>query len=114
MVDHEDLQPLFEVGISQDSGTVLVSFSGELDIFTAPNMRQAFSDPEVASASRARVDLTEATFLDSTALGVIIAACRRVKKRDGGAFGVICSEGTVRQVLETSGLIDYLQVMDRA
>jgi anti-sigma B factor antagonist len=104
----------FTVGISQDRGSALVSFSGELDILTAPHMRQAFLDPEVASASRVQVDLTQATVFDSSAMGVIVAACMRVKEKDGGAFGVTCPDGMVRRVLEISGLIDYLQVENGA
>jgi anti-sigma B factor antagonist len=110
-VDHEELQPLVTVGISRDRESALVSFSGELDIFTAPNMRQAFLDPEVTGASKVQVDLTQASFFDSSAVGVIVAACRRVREKDGGVFGVTCPDGIVRRILEISGLIEYLQVV---
>lgn len=114
MADYEELQPLFTVGIALDRGSALVSFSGELDIAAAPNMRQAFLDPEVAFASQVQVDLTQVTFFDSIAIGVIVAACRRIRAMDGGVFGVTCPGGNVRQVLEISGLIEYLQVKDRS
>jgi anti-sigma B factor antagonist len=109
MTDHEELQTLDTVGISQDRGSALVSFSGELDISTAPDMRQAFMDPEVTSASKVQVDLTRATFLDSSAMGLIVAACKRVRNT-GGAFGMTCPDGVVRRILEISGLIEYLQI----
>jgi anti-sigma B factor antagonist len=86
-----------------------VSFSGELDVSRALAMRDAFSEPPVANAPAVRVDLTNATFLDTTAMGLIVAGCRRIRQ-EGGTFSVTCGHGTVRRVLEISGLIEYLQV----
>jgi anti-sigma B factor antagonist len=111
VADYEDTQvAAFDVGISHDQGSILVSFSGELDIMTAETMRQVFLHPDVASASQVRVDLTQATFLDSSAIGLLVAACRRVRSTTG-TFGVTCPDGNVRQVLEVYGLIEYLQVV---
>lgn len=113
MMDSEELHSLFTVAISQDHGSTLVSFVGELDIVAAPAMRQVFLDPEIAGAPRVKVDMERVTFFDSSALGVVIAACRRVKEKEGGEFSVICSgAGVVRSILTISGLIDYLQVVD--
>jgi hypothetical protein len=42
----------------------------------ASRRRQAFLDPEVDRSAQVRVDLTRATFVDSTALGVVVAACK--------------------------------------
>jgi anti-sigma B factor antagonist len=110
MTHEETQQPGFGYAISQRCGTTLITFSGELDIVAAPTMRQAFLDADAASASGVEVDLTAATFLDSTGLGIIIAACRRARAHDGVAFGVTCPDGIARSVIEISGLIDYLQV----
>jgi anti-sigma B factor antagonist len=109
MSDHEETKPLFTVGIFQNRVSALVSFSGELDVFAAPNMRQAFLHPDVARAINVQVDLTKATFFDSSALGILVSACKRARE-EGGAFGVTCPEGMVRQVLEMSGVVEYLQV----
>lgn len=102
--------PAFGVGISIDSEPTLVSFSGELDISAAATMRQVFLTPDVADATQVQIDLTETTFLDSIGMGIIVAACKRIRAKDGGVFGVTCPDGVVRRVLETAGLIDYLHV----
>lgn len=114
MTDQEEIQPpVFDMEISQDSGAIRVLFSGELDFATAPNMWELFLHPDVVGASQVRVDLTDVTFFDSSALGVIVAACRKTRETDGRTFSVTCPDGLARRVLEISGLIDYLQVEDR-
>ena len=81
---HNDIEPAFAVEIAHRAGSTLVSFSGELDIASAGDMRESLERSDVAGASTVQVDLAEVTFLDTTGLGVLIAACKRVHgtKRD--------------------------------
>ena len=109
MIDQDAGPPTFSVDIASSDGASAVSFAGELDISIAEAMRRTLLNPMVANATSVRVDLTEATFLDSSALGVIVIACRRA--RDVGApFSVVVGDGIVRRIIAVSGLIDYLQV----
>lgn len=108
---HNDIEPAFAVEIAHRAGSTLVSFSGELDIASAGDMRESLERSDVAGASTVQVDLAEVTFLDTTGLGVLIAACKRVRGTSGTYF-VTCGEGIARRVLEVSGLIDYLQVAE--
>lgn len=109
MTDQYGGSPLFGVGITSRDGAINVAFCGELDITAAPAMREAFQDPDVAEASTLHVDLTKVTFLDSSALGLIVTVCRRARDA-GSTFAVICNDGIVRRVLAISGLIEYLHV----
>ena len=68
-----------------------------------------FLSRSVVSTPRVSVDLTQATFLDSTAMGLIVAGCRRLR-REGAAFSVTCGNGMVRRVFEVSGLIEFLEI----
>lgn len=49
------------------------------------------------------------TFLDSSGIGVIISACKRVRA-SGGTLSVTCGSGSVRRSIEIMGLVDYLEV----
>ena len=109
MTDEDGGLPLFAVDIASRSGVMAVSFSGELDVSMSQAMGGAFLHPGVADAASVRVDLTRATFLDSSALGLIVMACRRTRDA-GNSFSVVCGDGIVRRVLAVSGLIDYLRV----
>jgi len=94
--------------IRQD-GSILVKLSGELDLANAEELRETLVHPDVLSADAVRVDLTRVTFLESTTIGLIVSACKRIRGRAGN-FSVICEEGTPRRVLEITGLVQYLQI----
>lgn len=110
MADHqEEAQAAFVRRHRSDDGSILLFCSGDFDISTVQTMRDAFLHVEVADAPQVGVDLIGATFLDSSAIGLLVAACKRTRAR-GAAFSVSCNPGPVRLVLEISGLIEYLQV----
>jgi anti-sigma B factor antagonist len=94
--------------IRQD-GAILVKLSGELDLANAEGLRETLVHPDVLSADAVRVDLTRVTFLESTTIGLIVSACKRIRGRAGN-FSVICEEGTPRRALEVTGLVEYLQI----
>jgi anti-sigma B factor antagonist len=97
---------------SGDDGSVIVSLAGEFDLSTAEDLRETLVRSEVLDAPQVRIDLSGLTFLDSTGIGLLVAACKRVRNA-GGTFSVNCGLGPVpRQVLEAAGLIEYLDVED--
>ena len=65
--------------------------------------------PELLTAPEVRIDLTQVSFIDSTTIGFLVAACKK-ERSAGGIFSLRCSEGPVFRVLEVSGLIDFFKV----
>lgn len=110
MTDQDGWLPPFAIDITSRDGVMALSFSGELDVSMSQDMRRAFLRPDVADAASVRVDLTQATFLDSSALGLLVTACRRTQDA-GNSFSVLCGNGIARRVLAISGLTDYLHVV---
>ena len=94
-------------------GSITVMLAGEFDLSTAADLRACLVRPDVLGATQMQVDLTRVTFLDSSSIGVLVAACKHVR-RSGGAFAVICDDGPALRVLQISGLIDYFGVMSAA
>ncbi len=80
-----------------------VSLSGEVDIFTAPRFRECLVELLDTGVRRLVVDLSEVTFIDSTALGVLIGAVRRVHG-SGGSMAVVVATRPVERVLGVTGL----------
>src|SRR3954463_4629973 len=66
-----------------DAERHVVAVRGEIDLFTAPELKAAIVSAIEAGRTRLVVDLSETTFLDSTALGVLIGALKRLRTRDG-------------------------------
>src|SRR6476620_4551997 len=68
---------------SVDADTHVVAVAGEIDLFTAPEFKQRVSAPIDEGRTHVIVDLTETTFIDSSSLGVLIGAHRRLRRLEG-------------------------------
>ena len=86
-----------------DGKAHVVAVSGEVDLFTAPEFKQRMSAPIDAGRSRLVVDLSETSFIDSSSLGVLIGAHRRLKLR-GGALLVVCENEAITKTFKITGL----------
>ena len=86
-----------------DDDTHVVAVTGEIDLFTAPEFKQRMSDLIDAGRSRLVVDLSGTTFIDSSSLGVLIGAHRRLKLR-GGALLVVCENEAISKTFKITGL----------
>ena len=103
-----------EFGISDravDGNTHVVSVSGEIDLFTAPEFKQRVTAPIAAGADHVIVDLMETTFIDSSSLGVLIGAHRRLKGR-GGRLIVACDAESIVKTFRITGLDGVFQLVD--
>ena len=97
-------------GVDRRDGAVIVSLAGELDLYNAEEVRRALLDTLVDGAELLVVDLSEVTFIDSTALGVLIEARSRMADRSG--FRLAAPGLEVRRALEVSGLDRHFVVRD--
>jgi anti-sigma B factor antagonist len=86
-----------------NADTHVVAVTGEIDLFTAPEFKQRVSAPIDAGSSNVVVDLRATTFIDSSSLGVLIGAHRRLKLR-GGALVVVCDNEAIVKTFRITGL----------
>ena len=86
-----------------DDGTRVVAVTGEIDLFTAPEFKQSVSAPIDDGVATVVVDLTDTTFIDSSSLGVLIGAHRRLL-RLGGRLLVVCSNDAITKTFRITGL----------
>jgi anti-sigma B factor antagonist len=84
-------------------GTHVVAVTGEIDLFTAPEFKQRMSRPIDEGVQRVIVDLTATTFIDSSSLGVLIGAHRRLKQRNGSLV-VVCDNDAIVKTFKITGL----------
>jgi anti-sigma B factor antagonist len=81
----------------------VLAVRGEIDLFTAPELKQVLAESIEAGRVRIVVDLTDTTFLDSTALGVLIGAVKRLRSRDG-ALAIVNIDENISKTFEITGL----------
>jgi anti-sigma B factor antagonist len=85
------------------AGRHVIAVDGELDLAAAPDLRRAIEAAIDAGAVTLVIDLNEVTFIDSTAIGVLLATRERLV-RSGGSLEVVCVEPNVVRVLEIVGM----------
>jgi anti-sigma B factor antagonist len=81
----------------------VLAVRGEIDLFTAPELKQVLAESIEGGRIRIIVDLTDTTFLDSTALGVLIGAVKRLRSRDG-ALAIVNIDDNIAKTFEITGL----------
>ena len=67
-----------------DGADYIVSLGGEVDLYTAPELKQELHRLVGEGATRLVIDMSETTFIDSTTLGVLLSVVKRVRP-EGGA-----------------------------
>jgi anti-sigma B factor antagonist len=85
-----------------DDGTSIVAVAGELDLTTAPRLKWMLHDLVQAGRARLVIDLTDTTFMDSTALGVLVGVNRSLGA--GSRLAIVCSRSSVLKIFELSGM----------
>lgn len=91
-------------------GRRLIAVHGELDLFTAPELRTRLNDMIDDGTRQLIVDLSDTTFLDSTGLGVLIAVYKRMQSADG-ALVIIDSRNNVLKTFRVSGVDQLLTIV---
>jgi anti-sigma B factor antagonist len=86
-----------------DGDAHVVSLSGEVDLYTAPEFKQKLLDIVAQGARRVIVDFTETTFIDSTTLGVLVSGVKRLRENDG-QLSLVCSDRNITKIFEITGL----------
>lgn len=88
----------------------VVSVRGELDVLTASKLAPELDEIVRRHDGDTVIDLTEAEFIDSFGLTLLLRTQRRLL-RQARAFAVICGEGPVRRAIEMARLTDRLGVV---
>jgi anti-sigma B factor antagonist len=91
------------------SGLVL-SAAGELDVATAPALRERVTAALDAGVRRLVIDLRDVSFMDSVALAVLVHASRRLEP-DGRMAVVIAPGSYTRLIFEAAGLDGCLDLL---
>ena len=82
--------------------TSVISAEGELDLATAPSLKWMLFDALKTGSSQLVVNLSHATFMDSTALGVLVGVSRKLDS--DARLAIVCVRPNVLKIFELSGL----------
>jgi anti-sigma B factor antagonist len=91
--------------------TVLIALTGQVDLHTAPELRDELVGAIEGGALNIVVDLSRATFIDSMTLGVLLGAVKRLRPR-GGRLRIVCTDPNIRKIFEIT-LLDRVFALYR-
>jgi anti-sigma B factor antagonist len=99
----------FEIAEKRIDGVSVLTVTGEIDLATAPDLRERLMVQEADRVETIVVDLTGVSFIDSTALGVLVGAYRR-QEDAGGTLKLVVTEPRILKVLEITDLTSVFPV----
>lgn len=85
--------------------------AGEVDVYTAPKLREKLIELLADGHHRLIVDLSDVEFLDSTGLGVLVGGLKRVRYHDG-SLALVCGEERILKVFRITGLTKVFPIYD--
>ena len=100
--------PGFTVSVAPAHGRQLLAVRGELDMATAPRLRDAFAG---LHGDDVDLDGSELSFIDSTGLSVLLAANRRWRE-DGRSLRLVNPSRPLRRLLEIAGVDHAFEIDD--
>lgn len=89
----------------------VLEVGGEVDVYTAPRLRERLVELVDAGARDIVVDLGRVDFLDSTGLGVLVGALKRLRAA-GGTFAVVCAKEPLLKVFRITALDQVFPLHD--
>ena len=101
---YEQVGPLdLDIGTSVVDGRTVVQVVGEIDVYTAPQLRERLDAEIDAGRYDLVVDLSGVTFMDSTGLGVLVGRLKQIRLNDG-SMRLVCAHDRVLKVFVITGL----------
>ncbi len=85
------------------AGRRVLEVAGEIDVYTAPQLRQRLISLVEAGDRRVVVDLGRVDFLDSTGLGVLVGALKRLRGVNG-ELTLVCAQERLLKIFRITGL----------
>lgn len=98
-----------DIATSVIGGRTVVQVVGEIDVYTAPQLREQL-DQEIDSGQyHLVVDLSGVTFMDSTGLGVLVGRLKQIRLGDG-SMRLVCAHDRVLKVFVITGLDKVFEI----
>ena len=84
-------------------GKTVVAVGGEIDVYTAPKLRDKITELVGEGVYDLVIDLSAVEFLDSTGLGVLVGGLKKVRAHDGSLM-LVCNQDRLLKIFRITGL----------
>ncbi len=97
----------------ETDGKTIVAVGGEIDVYTAPKLRDKITELVAGGAYDLVVDMHDVEFLDSTGLGVLVGGLKKVRAHDG-SLQLVCNQDRLLKIFRITGLAKVFVIHDSA
>ncbi|HST84243.1 MAG TPA: STAS domain-containing protein [Kineosporiaceae bacterium] len=87
----------------REGARTVISVTGEIDVYTAPTLRERLNELVADGEYHLVVDMAGVDFLDSTGLGVLVGGLKRARSHDG-TLRLVCDQEKILKVFRITGL----------
>jgi anti-sigma B factor antagonist len=94
-------------------GKTIVAVGGEIDVYTAPKLRDKITELVGQGSYRLVVDMQQVEFLDSTGLGVLVGGLKKVRAHDG-SLQLVCNQDRLLKIFRITGLAKVFVIHETA
>jgi anti-sigma B factor antagonist len=94
-------------------GKTVVAVGGEIDVYTAPKLRDKITELVGDGVYDIVIDLSAVEFLDSTGLGVLVGGLKKVRAHDGSLM-LVCNQDRLLKIFRITGLAKVFVIHDDA
>lgn len=98
---------------SEVDGKTIVAVGGEIDVYTAPKLRDKITELVADGTYEIVIDMEAVEFLDSTGLGVLVGGLKKVRAHDG-SLELICTQDRLLKIFRITGLAKVFVIHDSA
>ncbi|CEI82534.1 anti-sigma-B factor antagonist [Oceanobacillus oncorhynchi subsp. incaldanensis] len=97
------------VNVQEDSNVKVLEVSGEIDAYTAPELKETLMPLMRESGNEIEVDLENVQYMDSTGLGVFVSALK-ASKESGSHYTLKNVQDRVFRIFEITGLSEIIEI----
>jgi anti-sigma B factor antagonist len=105
-----------KLGHHAKDGIEVIDVAGEIDIYTAPRLRELLIDLAGKNSCRLVINMDKAGFPGSAGLGVLAGGLKRVRAHDG-SLDLACTRERILKIFKITGLAEVFgicQTVDQA
>ena len=103
--------PVAAAGGEAGHDVAVIEVAGEVDVYTAPRLREALLELFYSGHYDVVVDIRGVEFLDSTGLGVLVGGLKRVRQHDG-SIQLVCTQERILKIFRITGLTKVFAIRE--
>lgn len=97
------MPPFHLESVTANNDCAVVQITGEVDVYTAPQLRERVVDLIGSGFIHLIADLRDVEFLDSTGIGALVGSLRRVRTHDGSLM-LVTTSARILDIFKITGL----------